>query len=79
MHSLLLHIANEEPIMIDVEKMPEPTDTCIVGMNPRKRDGKEVHYILAEVTTVIFPWHRVTFVEVMPGEEEEEILSFVRE
>ena len=79
MYTLIVHVTNEEPILIEVEKLPEPTDTCVIGMNPRKRSGKEVHYIDAEVNTVIFPWHRISFIELMPGGEEEEIISFVRE
>ncbi len=79
MISILLHITNEQPIMVEVENLPSPTDTCIVGRNPRKRDGKEVHYIMSEVTTVIFPWHRVSFIEVMPSADADEIIGFVRE
>ena len=79
MLSVLIHITNEEPIMMDIEKMPEPTDTCVVGMNPRRRGGKEVSYIEPQVTTVIFPWHRISFIEIMPSREEEEVISFIRE
>ncbi len=79
MHSLIVHISNEEPIVIDADSLPEPTDNCVIGMNPRTRTGKEIHYIASEVTTVIFPWHRISFIEVMPSGEEEEIVSFIRD
>ena len=75
MHSLLLHLANEEPMLVEVETLPQPTDQAIVCLNPRRRDGKEVHYILPEVQTVIIPWHRINFVEIMPSGVEEEIIS----
>jgi len=38
-----------------------------------------VHYIDADVNTVIWPISRITFIEVMPGVEEDEIITFVRE
>ncbi len=75
MHTLLIHVANDEPIMAEVEVLPEPTDLVILCMNPRRRDGKEVHYVLAEVQTIIIPWHRINFVEIMPSASEEEIVS----
>jgi hypothetical protein len=78
-HTLLLHLANEDPVMVEVEEMPTLTDVWIKGTNPRRKDGKDVHYILAEVTTVLFPVGRINFIEVMPGDEREEIITTVRD
>jgi hypothetical protein len=77
--NLLLHVANEEAFIVEALKMPEPTDTCIVGMHPRRRDNKEVSFILPEVTTIIVPMWRINFIEVLPSGEEEEIFGVVRE
>ena len=78
-HIVLVHIVSEDPVMGEVERLPGPEDTNILLTNPRKRDGKDVPYIMNTVTQVIIPMHRVAFVEVMPGEEEEQIIGFVRE
>lgn len=78
-HTLLVHIVNEDPVVLDVDDLPNPSDQYLIGMNPRYRDGKDVSYILSEVTTVLFPWHRITFVELLPTGEEEEILTIARE
>ena len=78
-YTLYVHLADTEPILLDVEKLPEPTDTCVIGMNPRLRDGKEAQFILPEVNTVVFPMQRITFLEVMPTGEEDEIVTFVRD
>lgn len=75
MLTLYIHMANEEPLMAEVEELPSPSDQTITCINPRRRDGKDVHFILPEVQTVIIPWHRISFVEVMPSGEEEEIIS----
>ena len=77
--NLLLHVANEEPLIVEVEKMPEPGDTCVIGMHPRRRDNKEVHYILPDVTTVVFPMWRINFIEVLPSADDEELFKIVRE
>jgi hypothetical protein len=78
-YTLLLHIANEDPVLVEVDEMPNVTDQWIKGSNPRRRDNKDVHYILAEVTTVLFPTWRINFVEVMPGDDREEIITTVRD
>jgi len=48
-------------------------------MHPRRRDNKEVQYILQEVTTVIFPMWRINFIEVMPTGEDEELIRPFRD
>jgi hypothetical protein len=75
MHSLLIHISGEEPILVEVEELPKTTDTAIYCTNPRRRDGKELHYVLSEVQTIIVPLHRIIFAEIMPSGAEEEIIS----
>jgi hypothetical protein len=75
MHSILVHPSNEEPFLAEVEELPTATDQVIFCMNPRRRDGRELHYVLPEVRTIIMPWHRINFVEILPTGEEEEIIS----
>lgn len=79
MPTVLIHILNEDPVLGEVVNLPAPTDTVIVVNNPRKRDGKDLSNIVQNVTTVIWPINRCAFIEVIPGEEEEKIISFVRE
>ncbi len=75
MQTLLIHITNEEPILAEAETLPLPSDQVVVCLHPRRRDGREVHYVLPEVQTIIIPWHRISFIEVMPSGQEEEIIS----
>lgn len=70
MITLLVHINNADPVKVDVDEMPKPSDNAIVGKNPRERGDREVSWIEEGVTTIILPWWRVTFVEVLPSEEE---------
>ena len=78
-YTLLIHLESADPIVAEVEALPDPQDQVITVNNPRQRDGKELHYVMPEVQTVIFPWTRITFIEVMPTEEEEEVVGFIRE
>lgn len=78
--TVIMHIANEEPILGEIDGIPEPTHQTVTLSNPRRRDGKDIHYLEDEVTMMIVPWHRINFIEIMPSAEElEEVITFVRE
>jgi hypothetical protein len=79
MPTVIIHIANEDPVVGDLDALPGTTDSVLIVKNPRKRDGKDVPYIDVSVSTVIWPMTRVSFIEVLPVGEEEEIITFVRE
>ncbi len=78
-YTIIIHPTGEEPIIGEVEELPKPTDTSITINSPRKIDGKELHYLAESVLTVIWPIHRLNFIEVLPTKAEEEIIGFVRE
>ena len=76
---VILHIHNSDPILGEVDELPGPTDTIIKISNPRQRDGKDIHYLAQNVVTVIWPVSAMSFLEILPGEDEDQIISFVRE
>jgi hypothetical protein len=78
--TIIIHVLNQDAIMAEIEELPEPTANFIVCTNPRSRDGKPVVYIEREATRVIFPWHRISFLETMPGDEDQvQVESFFRD
>ena len=79
MPTVLIHIVGEESIVGEIESIPEPTDQVLIVSNLRMRDGRDVSYLLPETDTVVYPWTRIHCVEILPSEEEEEIISFIRE
>lgn len=78
-YTIVLHLNNEEAVIGEMEEIPSPADTLLVVNNPRRVDGKDLHYLSEDVVTVIWPISRINFLEVLPTKEEEEIISFVRE
>lgn len=78
-HTVLIHILNEESVVGEVERLPEPTDRVVVVHNVRYRDGREVSYVLPETDTVVYPWERIHCMEILPSETEEEVVTFIRE
>lgn len=79
MQSVIVHIANEDAIVCEIEHLPDPKDITILVHNLRRRDGMDVHYLDEDVTSVIFPLHRVNFIQVLPSAEISEVVGFVRE
>lgn len=77
--TIILHIQNSEPVLGEVEELPEPSDNLVRVNNPRQRDGKDLVYLERSVVTVYWPISQINFIEILPGEEEEEVISFVRE
>jgi len=78
-YTVILHIPGDLPVLGEVEELPKPNDTIMVISNPRQRDGKDLHYLEANVVKVIFPLEKLSLIEILEGQEEEKIIGFVRE
>ena len=79
-YTVIIHLHNEDPIVAEMEELPDSQALSFRCVNPRRKDGKSLNYIDEACTSFIFSWNRVGFIEVMPGdEEEEEIVEFYRD
>lgn len=78
-YTIVLHIQNTDPVVGEVEELPESDSTLVIVRNPRRMDGKDLHYLAENVITVMWPIERLNFIEVLSGLEEDQIIGFVRE
>ncbi|HEY5670406.1 MAG TPA: hypothetical protein VIS10_10440 [Anaerolineales bacterium] len=78
-YTVILHILNADPVVGEIDELPNPTDTVLILNNPRMRDGKDVPYLAENAVTVLWPMDKLNFVEILSGKEDEEIIGFVRE
>jgi len=78
-YTVLIHVLNEEAVVGEIDELPDPGDQVLIVNNVRHRDGRQLSYVLPETDVVIYPWIRIHCLEIMPGEEKEEIVSFIRE
>jgi hypothetical protein len=76
---VLIHVSGEDPVRGEVDELPSASDTNISVNNPRLRDGKDLRYLLDNVVTVVYPMHRIMYIEILPSAEEEKIIGYVRE
>lgn len=77
--SVIVHIRNAEPMLAEIEELPQSSDTLIKLSNPRQRDGKDLIFLEHNVVNVIWPLTEISFIEILPGETAEEVVSFIRE
>ena len=77
--AVILHLTNQDPVVGELEKLPEQSDQVIIIHNPRLKDGKDLHYLASNVVTVYWPIEQISFIEILQGEEEEPVIGFVRE
>ncbi len=77
-YTVVIHLVGEEPVIAEMERLPNPTDNCVICTGVRRKDGKPVEYVDANADVIIFPWHRISIIEVFPSVAEE-VVEFFRE
>ncbi len=78
--TVIIHLTGTDPFLAEMDTMPDPTSGFIVCTNPRARDGKNLIFIEPECTRFMFPWHRISFIETYPTDEDRaKVETFFRE
>ena len=77
--SVIVHIRNAEPMLAEIDELPQLTDVLIKLNNPRQKDGKDLIFLERNVVSVYWPWNEISFLELLPGDTAEEVVSFIRE
>jgi len=78
--TVVLHLQGTDPIMAEMDGLPDPQSSYVLCTNPRARDGKNLVFIEPGCTRFMFPWHRISFIEAYPSEEDHtRVETFFRE
>ena len=64
--NVVLHIANEQPLVADLFELPSAADVGLRCTNLRSLDGKRPIFVDDSASIFFFPYHRITFLEVPP-------------
>jgi hypothetical protein len=70
----ILHLTNDQPLVVDLLEEPTPSDIAIVCTNPRTVDGKKPVFIDYPSSTFVFPMSAIRFVEVLRMSEDSDSL-----
>lgn len=63
---VVVHLANELPILVDMDEAPEPHAQSVRCTNIRTVDGKRPSFVHDPKATFVFPWHQIRLIE-MPA------------
>jgi hypothetical protein len=61
---VVIHIANEQPLMADLVAAPAASDACLICRNLRTMNGKKPVFIDQVGSTFLIPLGHVRFVEI---------------
>ena len=62
--NVIIHLANEQPLLADIEAQPKPSDIVLVCTNLRTMNGSRPVFIDRMEATFVFPYAQVRFLEV---------------
>lgn len=66
----VLHLANDQPLLVDLFGLPMPSDPILVCTNVRSLTGKRPVWADDIHSIYYFPWAVVRFLEILPGTAE---------
>jgi hypothetical protein len=62
--NVVLHLANEQPLVADLFELPNAGDVGLRCTNLRMLDGKRPIFVDDSASIFFFPYHRMSFLEV---------------
>jgi len=65
MHRVIAHVLNDDPFVTEVAIPPDPQHQSVFLRKPRRFDGERLTTTAQRVTTVLYPWHRITYIELL--------------
>jgi hypothetical protein len=77
--SAIIHLLDEDPILGELESAPNSAAPFVTVINPRRRDGRPVPFLESNVEKVLFAWHRISYIQLLPEIDLEQVIGFVRE
>ncbi len=78
-YTVIIHLSNEDPMVAEIEDLPKTTDNYVLLTNPRRRDGKALPHVDRQAVQFLFPWHRITYIEVLASRKpREDVIEFFR-
>ena len=66
--NVVIHIANEQPLLADLYDMPTSLDVSLVCTNLRMLDGKKPIFIDHARSVFVFPYLTIRFIEIGANE-----------
>jgi hypothetical protein len=72
LRDVVIHIANEQPLLADLPAAPTPSDLCLICTNLRMMNGQTPVFVERRDSTFVFPMAHIRFIEIRPGSSVED-------
>ena len=59
-----MHLANDQPVVVELLEDPKPGDVSLICRNVRTLDGKRPVFIDSSDSTFVFPFAFIRFIEI---------------
>ena len=59
-----MHLANDQPVVVDLVEEPQPGDVSLICRNVKTLDGKRPVFVDASDSTFVFPFAFIRFIEI---------------
>ncbi len=63
----ILHLPNEQPLLVDLFELPRSDDVSLVCTNLRQLNGQRPIFVERSESVFVFPYSQVRFLELPPG------------
>ena len=63
----VIHITNEQPLLVDLYDMPAAGDVSLICTNVRGLDGKKPIFVDHSNSVFVFPYDTIRFLEILAG------------
>jgi len=60
----IIHLANEQPLLVDLYALPSTSDVAMLCTNLRMMDGRRPVFVDDSKSTFVFPYLHIRFLEV---------------
>jgi hypothetical protein len=61
--NVVIHLINEQPMLADIDALPQPSDVAFVCTNLRTMNGTRPVFVDHSESTFVFPYAHIRFVE----------------
>jgi hypothetical protein len=60
----IVHLANDQPVVVELVEEPKPADVSLICRNIKTLDGKRPVFVDASDSTFVFPFAFIRFIEI---------------
>lgn len=74
-YSIIIHLANGEPIEGDIDELPHPQALFVAVKNPHRRGNRELDWLDPRTNTLLVAFSHIVSIEVVVVRSDQELVT----